>query len=141
MLDTEPTTVIEITDQDLMQHPVLNNESMNPIEGYAVKYLNGEATFGTNRKSYNFSGESAVIVVDSTTAFWIGEQWLNLSNREYLRLDIHVRKSVSLIVELGNWIQLNSKIESINQPAEVIGIDNSDKRWIKFTVRIDKAVI
>lgn len=141
VLDTEPTTVTEITDQDLMQHPILNNESMNPIEGYAVKYLNGEETFGTNRKSFNFSGESAVIVVDNTTAIYIGETWLNLSHREYLRLDLHVRKEESLIVQLGNYIQLNSVIESINQPAEVIGIDNSDKRWIKFTVRIDKAVI
>lgn len=141
-LDQSPTTVIEINDEDLLQWVNLKNENMNKIEGYDVQGVHQPYTFGTKskRKSFNYGAESSVVVQDETSGRYIGETWITLSSREYQRLDIFVRKNIALVVELGSWIQFNSKKIGLNQPAEIIGIDNSDERWVKFIGRIDKAV-
>lgn len=115
---------------------------MEPMNGYSVNYAYGTASSTGNESisARDFTAEHAVTMYTEASATYTGTQWVALSNRIYNRIVISVRKSFGLFLTLQSFVRLNSSILSIDRTAEVIGIDDGDKRWTTLTLRIDKGV-
>jgi hypothetical protein len=112
---------------------------MERLDGWSVEYLHGTDAEGTgNVKSMDFGQNSAVQMVDQSSALYCGSQWQELSHREYYRLRLFLDKSYSLIANMGNYLQLDSAHTGLNGFAEIIGVDDSDARWTAITVQLDK---
>ena len=138
--DSSPTITLTVKDDDIQQWVKVTDESMDPIEGFDVTTTAGHITSGDveDRRQYDYGIDSPVRVVDAATAVYIGSTWETLSTRIYYRIELFLRKELSLIISLGNFIQLDSDKLALDKFAEVVGFDNGDARWVKITVLVDK---
>lgn len=143
-VDTSPVITTTLDDLDFLQYPLVENESNDIIDGYSIKYAYDESTLnielGNNIKTLDFGIESLVSVMDLGTATYIGNQWIKLSARDYTRYTLYVPKELKLALDMDyRWITINSAVLGIeNKDAEIIGLDNSDSRWLKISCRIVK---
>ena len=141
-LDETPTIAATIDDDDIMQWPTISEDAMEPMNGFTVNHAFGGVSSAGNESisTRDFTAEHAVTMYDDASALYTGSQWVELSNRVYNRLDIAIRKTFGLFLTLQSFIRINSTALAIDRSAEIIGIDDGDKRWTKLTLRIDKGV-
>lgn len=140
--DDSPTSSLTLTDADLMAMPGTESEESDPFEGYSVQYLYGTEVDGEGERlqSLDFSANSAVQVTTAAGAAYIGSQWVALSRRVYTRVTAPIRKELGPIVRLGSYVTLDSDRLAISRTAEVVGIDDGDKKHTVLTLKIDEGV-
>lgn len=135
-----PTITFDVTDDLLLRWPVLEDENMDPQDGWKVDFLHGvDEQPGTNIKQLDFTANSPVQLTTQTGAFYCGSQWVALSLRKYLRVTIHLDRNYILYLHLGRYLSVNStRMGLFDTFGEVIGIDDGDERWVAVTLQIDK---
>jgi hypothetical protein len=137
-----PPISLTITDSDLMDWPTIHTTYADPVSGYTIVYLNGTATSGSQTsdklKRLDFGINSAVQFKDLGSAVYCGDTWQKLSRRNYIDVDIFINHAAASILELGNFIQLNSVELGITQPGEIVGIDSSDARYARLSLLLDQ---
>lgn len=143
IVDETPTISITITDDELMQWPTSQAKYMDKLVGYKVVYEFDEVSDTDLTKdiiSLDFGPTQAVTFTTQGSAVYCGTQWVALSRRDYVDIDFAIEKDFALIVKMGSFITLDSELLGLNRPVEVIGLDNSDPRFLIVNGRFDKAI-
>lgn len=142
-IDPNPTLGATITDDDLEKFPDIIDEGFNPLQGYSVKFLYGttqSSDITEDIKSLDFSGEQIVTATTQATADYTGSQWVALSTRQYLRMELCVSRDLASIIAVGHHVTIDSDSLGFSGFGEVLGVDHSDPKWSRITVRIDKGL-
>jgi hypothetical protein len=140
---TAPVTSVEITDNDLRGWPTVEVETAEPLDGYSLEWEFGTDSLnvgvGNNIRQMDFGGNSAVIMPTQAAAIYVGEQWIALSRRHYVRVGLRINPDLAIILKLGNYVLLQSEaLGMLNQSGEIVGIDDADPRYTVLTVQVDQ---
>jgi hypothetical protein len=142
-LDSSPTIALTLSDDDIRQWPKTNDQNMEPLAGYRIKYEYDEEVSTDVTEdilSLDFGPTAPVTMATQNSAIYCGDTWQALSQRDYTDFVLPLAKSFALVLELGSFVTLTSTKLGIDRTLEVIGTDNSDPRWFAITARLDKGV-
>lgn len=138
---SDPPIAADITDSDLMEHPTLDTIALDPLDGWVIQWMHGEdkdTRQGKRILALDFGPQQNVRMQSAEAAIYVGSQWRELHRQRLGRIRIAVDRELGLGLQGERWISLSSSVLGLtNAPVELVGWDDTDKRWMALMGHID----
>jgi hypothetical protein len=137
--ETYVLPVATIRDRHIMQPLEISHEEAQPVTGYAIQYVGG--TDATSDRSdllaLDFGTNSVVQVFDTSATTYIGTTWREYHARRRTVTRMAVRRDFGIAVMSDRWLRVASDVLGLDFFGEVVGWDDTDKRWVTLTLHTD----
>jgi hypothetical protein len=112
----------------LFAHPEITTSEKEPITGYNIKYVNGEAVFGDieeQGKTIDGSYASPARISTLQAAVWIGERWMDYFSlsQQNISISVPARYGKSFLIDYPIGVEYQGKSYTV----DLVSINNSLK--------------